>query len=100
MSEPNVLISGDTLVTADGVLGTSGAATRVFNMHILSGAGGGGTVALRNGTAVSDTIRIQETGIVSQGVTFDYGDKGHLFPNGCYVDVDANTTSVLISWSQ
>lgn len=92
--------AGSQLITADGVLGTSGKAVRVFNMHVLSGGGGAAIPALRAGTAVGGAIQIQETGTVSTGKTFDYGMHGHYFPTGCFVDVDTNTTSVLIAYSQ
>lgn len=92
--------AGSQLITADGVLGTSGKAVRIYNIHILSGGGGGAVVALRAGTAVGGAIQIQETGTVSTGKTFDYGMHGHYFTTGCFVDVDANTTSVLISYVQ
>lgn len=97
---PDVWIGGTVLITADGAVGTSGVATRVFNIHIISGGGGAAIVNLRNGTLVTDTIYIKETGTVSTGKTFDYGMKGHLFPAGLYVDVDANTTSVAVQFGQ
>lgn len=92
--------AGSSLIVADGVLGVSGKAVRVFNMHIISGGGGGAIIALRAGTTVGGTIDIQETGTTSIGKTFDYGVHGHYFPTGCFVDVDTNTTSVLIAYSQ
>ena len=91
--------AGSSIKTADGVLGTSGAVTRVYSMHILSG-GSAGVVNLRAGTLVTDTIWIQETGTASTGKTFVYGEKGNHFSGGVYVDVDANVTSVVISYSQ
>lgn len=92
--------SGSSLIVADGVLGTSGKAVRVYNMHVLSGAGGGAVINLRAGTAVGGVIQVQETATASTGKTFDYGFHGHYFPTGCFVDVDTNTTSVLIAYSQ
>lgn len=97
---PDVFNSGSQLITADGVVGTSGSATRIFNMHIISTGGGGAVVSLKSGTSSSGTVYITESGTTSTGKTFDYGPKGHLFPSGCFVDVDANTTSVLVSFSQ
>lgn len=87
---------GSILVTADGELIAAGNTIRVFNIHILSGGGGGAVVSLKNGGA-SGTVWITETGTTSTGKTFDYGINGLLFTNGCFVDVDANTTSVLLS---
>lgn len=92
--------AGVQLVTQDGVVGVSGRPTRIYSIHILSGAGGGAVVNLRSGTAVGGTIRIKETGTVDTGKTFNYGKYGHLFEAGCFVDVDANTTSVAVSYAQ
>ena len=91
--------SGSQLVTADVVLGSTGKPIRVFGMHILSGGGGGGVVILRTGIAVGGAIWVQETGTTSTGKTFDYENTGFLFPNGCFVDVDANVTSVLVQFA-
>lgn len=91
---------GSVLVTADGASITvdkqKGEGVRVFNVHIISGAGGGAVVSFKNGGA-SDTIWLKETGTASTGKTFDYGVNGVFFTNGCYVDVDTNTTSVLVN---
>lgn len=87
---------GTKLVTADGELFAAGDTIRVFNMHILSSGGGAAVVTLKNGGS-GGTAWVTETGTTSTGKTFDYGVNGILFTNGCYVDVDANTTSVLIS---
>lgn len=92
--------TGTQLVTADGVVGTSGKPVRIFSIHILSGAGGGAVVNLRSGTAVGGTIRIKETGTVDTGKTFDYGKYGYLFEAGCFCDVDANTTSVAVQFEK
>ena len=97
---PATDISGSQLVgTSDAAIGVSGNATRVFNIHILSG-GTAAIVSLRNGTAASATAYLTETGTISTGKTFDYGTKGMLFPSGCFVDVDTNTTSVLVAFEQ
>ena len=90
---------GSVLVTADGELISAGVPVRVLNMHIKSSGGGAAVVSLKNNGS-SGTAWITETGTVSTGKTFDYGIQGHLFPLGCYVDVDANTTSVLIACSK
>lgn len=88
------------LVTADGILGVSGTPVRIFAIHILSSGGGASAVSLRSGTTVGGTVWVTETGTVSTGKTFSYGTQGILFPNGCFVDVDANTTSVAVTYCQ
>jgi hypothetical protein len=82
--------------TADGSVGTSGVAVRVFSLHIISG-GTAAIVSLRNGTSSGALAYITQTApVVSTGNTFVYGDKGILFPAGCFCDVDTNTTSALV----
>ena len=97
---PNIQSSGSQLVTADIAVGTSGVRTIVYAIHVLSGGGGAAAPVLRNGTSGSGTIYIQETGTVSTGKSFEYGTQGFVFPGGCFCDVDANTTSVLVEYSQ
>jgi hypothetical protein len=91
---------GTQLITADGVVGTSGSPVRIFAIHILSGAAGGGVVLLRTGTGASGAIYIQETGNTNDGKTVQFGAAGYFFPAGCYCDIDSNTTSVAISYIQ
>lgn len=91
--------AGSQLITADGVVGVSGASKIVYGVHIISGATAG-VVNLRRGTAVGDAIGITHTGTISLGVTFPYPQEGFHFPGGCFVDVDANVTSVLVSYRE
>ena len=90
--------SGSQLSTADAAVGVSGSAVRVFMMHVIS-AGSGGIVSLRNGTSASDTAYDTETGTVGTGQTFYYGTQGIFFPSGCFIDLDSNTTSVLVTFN-
>lgn len=99
MSSPTSWTAGSVLITADGVVGTSGAPTRVFAIHVISDASAA-VPLLENGTAASNTTWIKETGTANTGKTFTYGDHGILFPDGCNVDCDANTISVLVSYAQ
>lgn len=91
--------AGTQVITADGVVNSTAKAVRIFSIHILSGAGGGGVVSLRSGSTVSGTIWVTESGTASTGKTFSYGTQGILFPSGCFVDVDANTTSVTLTYN-
>jgi hypothetical protein len=85
------------LVTADTTIGRVGKPVRIYHINILSGGGGGGVVNLRNGTVVGDPIWVQEVGTVSQGVSFSF-NEGLLLPAGCFVDIDANVTSVAVTF--
>lgn len=90
--------AGTQIATADAAVGSSGVAVRIFAMHIISG-GAAGVVSLRNGTAASATAYVTETGTVGTGQTYNYGAQGFLFPAGCFIDLDSNTTSVLVSFN-
>ncbi len=92
--------AGTQVLSADGVVASAGIAVRIFSIHILSGAGGGAVVALRSGSVVGGTIWITETGTASVGATFSYNTQGIWFPSGCFVDFDANTTSVTVTYSR
>lgn len=101
MANPVTLSAGTQLVgSSDIAVGTAGAATRVFAVHIISSGGGAAVVSLRNGTSASDTIYLTLTGTTSTGATFAFGTNGFLFPSGCFVDVDTNTTSVAVAYGQ
>lgn len=100
MAAPVPTNSGTQFVTADIAVATSGATTRVYSIHIISTGGGAAVVSLRNGTSAGDTAWITETGTVSTGKTIPLGTYGVLFPNGCFVDVDANTASVAVNYQQ
>lgn len=90
---------GTQSVTADILVGKAGLPTRVFAIHLISG-GTASVVALRNGQTVSGTIWIQQTGTISTGKTFTFGQYGVLFPAGCFVDVDANISSCQVEFAQ
>lgn len=91
-------LGGTQLVTADIALGVSGTPVRVKMIHVVSG-GTAGVVILRNGTSASGTAYAQETGTINTGKTVYFGDSGIVFPAGCFVDVDANVTSVAVTYA-
>lgn len=90
--------AGTQLVTADIAVGDSGTAVRIFCIHIISGASAG-VVDLYNGTSTGGTRYVSEDGTASKGKTVFFGPQGFVFPDGCYVDVDSNVTSVLVSYN-
>lgn len=91
--------AGTQVITADGVVNAAGVAVRIFSIHVISGGGGAAVPTLKTGSVIGGAIWIQETGTASTGKTFTYGTQGVWFPNGCFVDVDANTTSVTVVYS-
>ena len=91
---------GSQRVTADGVIGISGQAIRLYGASITSGATGG-VVNFRNGTAVTDTILFSASGTANLTVLVaNIPAEGVYFPDGLYVDVDANATAVVCSYEQ
>lgn len=90
---------GFQIRTDDGVINTSGEPIAVYGIHIISGETAG-VVILRNGTSTAGTAVIQEEGTISAGVTFHFGGSGVVFPSGCFVDVDANVSSVTVFYQR
>lgn len=74
-----------------------GQPVRVFSVHLVSD-GTASTVILRNGTSAAGTAFIQVDGVVSKGATLDFAN-GILFPNGCFVDVDSHSQSIVVTYS-
>ena len=69
---------------------------RVFDVSLISGASLS-TVKLRNGSTVSGIIQLQIDGVANKQATWS-SENGLLFPDGCFVDVDANTSALTISY--
>jgi len=86
---------GTVNVTASGEVTSAKTATRVKSIHIISTSGGASVVSLKN-NGTSGTVFITETGTVSTGKTFYYGEDGILFPSGCWAAFDGNTSSVAV----
>jgi len=87
-------IGGSVRLTTD-VLANGAYPTRVYSIHIISGATAA-IVSLKEGSTGGQIVA-KETGTASTGKTISYGYPGMLFPTGCFVDVDGNTTSVLVN---
>lgn len=83
---------GSQNITADGVIGVSGRPVRLYNIQVMSG-GTAAVVSIYSGTSTSGTKLDQIDGTISKSVSRGY-EGGLYFPNGLYVDLDANTTFV------
>lgn len=81
---------GSTNLTADGYV-SSTSPTRVFAI-IVKSAATAAVVAVQN---ANSTEYDQITGTISQAVIRQY-PGGLLFPGGCYIDVDTNTSYVTV----
>jgi hypothetical protein len=88
---------GSVYGAADAVAGPSGKPIRVYGLTVTSGGGGNGVCLLKNGTTSGGTVYISQTGTTPTSVSWDYGVYGRLFPDGCFVDMDANVDSYVVS---
>ena len=93
-------MAGYKHVTADGEVSTSGQPVVIYDVQIVSGAGGAGSVILRNGTDSGGTAILTLTGTVSKGDNFPMGEVGVLFPGGCFLDLDANAAEVTVTYER
>jgi hypothetical protein len=88
---------GSAYLTASGSVGIAGKPKMIYSATIISGATAGVLSLKDNGS--SGTLYLAGTGTINQGVTFNY-QEGFFFPHDCYCTVDANTTSVLVSYEE
>jgi len=89
-------MAGSKRFTADGVVGPSGKNVRVYSATWLSGTTAG-DLTLRQGTTTAGDIWVKDGGVISKTETWN-SEGGMLFTDGCYVDLDANSTAVVISF--
>jgi hypothetical protein len=93
-------MAGTKFLDADGIVGVSGHPVRIYNVVILSAAGGAGVLVLRNGTTATDTVYVQEDGTDAlKSKIFEY-EGGLVFPGGCFFDIDTNVTSAVFTYDQ
>ena len=92
------LLPGTTRLTADGLVGASGKRVRVFSIHLVSGATAS-TTTFKNGTGTGGTAYCQVDGVASQGVTLNFAG-GLSFPDGCFMDTDANISYCVVVATQ
>ncbi len=93
-------MAGSVRITADGVVGVSGKAVRIFGFTMRSGAGGTGTVTLYNGTDTTGTEKYVMTGNMDASADKVFAAEGKHFPGGCYADLDANVSYVDFDYVQ
>lgn len=97
---PDIFTASTKLMTASGVVGTSGIPTRIFSFQCTTTATTG-DFNLRNGTTASGTIYIQRAVTKPANVDDNFGARGQLFPNGCYYELTGGgADSFTISYSQ
>ncbi len=84
-------MTGSYRVTADGYAGPAGP-VRVYSI-IVKSTGTAAVVAVLNGAAGDQFDQIN--GTISKAVQRPY-EGGLVFPLGCYIDLDANTSYVVV----
>ena len=93
-------MAGSQRLTADGVVGTSGKAIRLFGYTMRSGAGGPGIILLYNGTDGTGTEKWKGTGLMDGSADKIFGAKGKHFPAGLYCDIDGDVTYIDFDYVQ
>ncbi len=85
----------------DQQLGRAGQPIRVYDAILVSGSTAS-TVKLINGTSNTGTTLqfIQIDGIINKSSVLPLSSSnGVLFPAGCFVDMDNNTQSFMVTWN-
>lgn len=90
-------LGNPTVLSADGVAGTSGQPTILYGASILSTGGGAAVVDFVNGIDETGAVMFQGVGTTSKNVQVaDVAGSGLYFPLGLFVDFDANTSQVVV----
>ena len=84
-------------LTGSAELASAGARVRLYSVVALSG-GTAGVSTFKVGGSGGTTWLTLTCPVVSTSNTFDFGDNGILFDNGCYWTKDANTASVVVTY--
>lgn len=92
------LTIGSQKITADGVIGSSGSAIRIYGF-IVNADASGAVVAVYNGTSTGGVVMDSLVGAASVSTRISY-PGGLLLPAGCYLDIDSHTTYVVAIYSQ
>ena len=89
-------------VTEEGVAGTSGTPKIVYGYNVTNTASGDSTTSLRDGTTASATAVVSHTTTAGASATevVSFNGVGVMFPNGCFVDFDNNTSSVIVWYKE
>jgi len=82
---------GYQVIVGDAAILSAGTPISLFGVNITSD-GTAGVVILRNGSTVSGTAVLTLLGEANKTVHRDFSGTGVVFPNGCFVDIDAHVT--------
>ncbi len=84
--------------TTDGAIGVSGKKIRIYGFLVTADASGA-VVAVYDGTDTSGVLMDSLVGAASVVTRISY-PGGLFFNSGCYIDIDAHTTSVVAIYEQ
>tara|TARA_R110000787_G_scaffold137573_2_gene251188 strand:- start:1266 stop:1565 length:300 start_codon:yes stop_codon:yes gene_type:complete len=87
------------VLTADGVVGTSGADTVVFAI-VVQGGSAVTKADVTEGTDGTGTARFLATAGVNTTDSSFFGDKGLYFPGGVHLDITTTAGSVTVVFNQ
>lgn len=88
-------------ITVSGPIGTSGKPIRLFWMTVLSNGTAGSVISLYNNTTNTGNELIDFTGTTSKSTPVpNIPTEGLLFPNGLFVQADANMVQVNAGYEQ
>lgn len=86
-----------TKIIADGIVGAfSGKPVRIKHISLASGSTVS-VLSLCSGAAAGTEFQSLK-GTVSDSKEFNFGDDGILYPDGCYLNVDANISYATVWW--
>ena len=94
---PSALSGGTIRLTANGLVGPSGAHIKIISVHLHADGVGAATMTLRNGTGAGDEERyFQNTAAINVSSTIDL--EGMTFPAGCFFVAAANVDYASITF--
>lgn len=86
--------------TTDGVIGISGQPVRVYGVQVQSTAIAGRAIFYNGTDATGDRLFDADGEPNATKNATDVSPEGAYFPGGCFVDIDANTTAVIVRYEQ
>jgi hypothetical protein len=99
MALDSLSVHTSAVLTADGVIGTSGAETIIYALVVM---GGSATTlcAIHEGTSSSGTKRSNSIAPVNDSHAIYFGPQGIYFPSGAYLDITTTGGTVTVVYNQ
>lgn len=88
---------GVIINTSDFAVVAAGQPVTIYEVVFVSG-GTAGTLNIRHGSTSSDTVAAKALGKISGSEIVRLGSNGIFFPNGCFIDFDANITNAAVAY--